>query len=458
MAPRRSRILPTPARPALPRGGPRRLERDPAALAEVAGDASGTRGVAQARFRPTHEGEVVALVRWARRHRVPLVARGAGTSLDGESVPVRGGVVVDFSRMARIREVNEEDLWVRVEPGVVNGQLQLHLRRLGLFYPPNPGSFERCTIGGNAGTNASGFLSFRYGATRAWVLGARAVLGTGEVVEAGALTWKRSAGVELLPSLIGSEGTLALFTELTLRVAPLPTHRIGIAAPVPPGVSTGRIAQALQSTRREGLSAVEWVDEHVAGALSEAGVLPWEQGQGALLLELECPPGDLRSLEGSWARRLHALGLPRVLRTFPDSEELWRERGRTGSVMDARVGPRVREDVAVPISRWDELIAKVKALARRHGVELWLYAHLGEGSLHPNFLVPPDSPQAARLRRGLREIAWSLEGTASAEHGLGSLKREAYRGEHGTAAWRAALALKRELDPAGILNPGKFLE
>jgi D-lactate dehydrogenase (quinone) len=399
----------------------------------------------------------VVLVRWARRHRVPLVARGAGTSLDGESTPVRGGVVVDLSGMDHVLEVNEKDRWARVGPGVVNYRLQEILRPHGFFFPPNPGSWERSTIGGNASTNASGFRSFRYGATRAWVLGARAVLGTGEAVALGARTWKRSAGPDLLHAMLGGEGTLGIFTELTVRLAPLPPGRMGLLAGVGPKVSLGRVAQGLQGAQRDGLSAVEWVDARVAGALLRSGRLPLSPRQGALLLEIETSERSRpAALKTEWARRLRAVGVPGPVHLFPDADELWRERGRAGSLLDEGIGPRIREDVGVPLSRWDELLRRVRALARRHRVELVLYAHLGEGSLHPNFLVDPGSPQAARLQRELWQIAWALEGTASAEHGLGWQKAGAYRREHGLIAARAMLALKRAVDPDGILNPGKM--
>ncbi len=396
------------------------------------------------------------MVRWARRHRVSLVPRGAGTSLDGESVPVRGGFVVDLSAMDQVLELNEKDLWARVQPGVVNARLQELLRPRGLFYPPNPGSWEISTLGGNASTNASGFRSFRYGPTRSWVLRARAVLGTGELVEAGTLAWKRSAGVDLLGSLIGSEGTLGILTELTVRLSPLPARRVGLLASVPEGTSLGALALGLLWARREGLSAVEWVDARVATEVARMEGLPLEPHAGALLLEVETPREVTEDTAARWGRGLAALGLKTEVRLFEDAEALWRARGRAGVLMDRRLGPRVREDVAVPLTAWDRLLDRVGALARKEGVDLVMYAHLGEGNLHPNFLCDPVSPQAHRLRMGLWEIAWSLGGTASAEHGLGSLKAPAYRREHGAIAFRALRELKRALDPEGILNPGKF--
>ncbi|MDE1819273.1 MAG: FAD-binding oxidoreductase [Euryarchaeota archaeon] len=443
-------------------GGPLRaphglpLEVSSEVLAQVDHDASGARGRPSARVCPKTERDVVALVRWARRHHIPLVPRGAGTSLDGESVPRRGAVVVDLSRMDRILEVREEDLWARVEPGLVNYRLQEALRPKGLFYPPNPGSWESSTIGGNASTNASGFRSFRYGPTRAWVIRARAVLGTGEVVQVGTLSAKRSAGPDLLTSLLGSEGTFAIFTELTLRLVPTPARRVGLLAQVPEGVSLGHLAQGLQWARREGLSAVEWVDARVGAALLRGTGLPLREGRGALLLEVEVPREIADTVLERWSVALKGLGLPEEVGLFEDADQLWKARGKAGTLLDKEVGERVREDVAVPLSSWDRLIEGVQELAQRHEVGLLMYAHLGEGSLHPNFIVDPVSPLARRLRRELWELAWSLDGTASSEHGLGSLKAGAFVREHGPAAVRALRALKQSCDPDGILNPGKF--
>jgi FAD/FMN-containing dehydrogenase len=194
----------------------------------------------------------------------------------------------------------------------------------------------------------------------------------------------------------------------------------------------------------------------VARALAHGTGLPLDAGHGALLLEVELPREIPEDPAERWRRGLRPLGLEGPVRLYEDADELWRARGQAGVLMDREVGPRVREDVAVPLSKFDELVRRVRALSERRQVPLVLYAHLGEGSLHPNFLVDPASPAAAALRRELWRIAWSLGGTASAEHGLGAWKAAAFSREHGTASVRVLRALKSACDPDGILNPGKF--
>lgn len=421
-------------------------------------DASPVQGRAEAWVSPRTADEVRDLVRWARRHRTPLVARGGGTSLDGESVPVRGGVVVDFAAMNRILEVRPEDLLVRVEPGVINYELQTALAHRGLFYPPNPGSWESSTLGGNAATNASGFRSFRYGPTRVWVVQIEGILGTGEPFVAGHLSPKRSAGPELLPLLVGSEGTLAIFTSLTLRLAPLPEVRHGLAVPVPREKKLGGLVKALQSERAAGLSAFEWVDDRVASALAKHARLPLEPGAGALLMEVEATREAEDAPLIHLRRRLKEAGVDADPHVFADANALWRARGRAGQILDTSLGPRMREDLGVPISKWDTLLERVAHLATDEHVELITYAHLGEGNLHPNFLVDPGSTTAERLRRRLAALARELGGTVSAEHGLGALKGLSYEDEHGPVLSAHLRALKRDLDPDGVLNPGKMFD
>ncbi len=236
-------------------------------LGRLGKDESHVGGVPLAAVRPADPDDVVDLVRWARRHRVALVPRGAGTSLDGESATLDGGVVVDLSGWNEVTEVSAGARSVRVGPGVVNLDLQRALRPYGLFYPPNPGSWATSTVGGNVGTNASGPRSYGYGPTRRWVREIEAVLGTGERVRLGSRAEKRSVGPDLLQLFVGSEGTLGIATELTLRLAPIPEIRQGWAVPLAPKARLGRIAEALGRTSGTGLSAVEYLDTSSADGL-----------------------------------------------------------------------------------------------------------------------------------------------------------------------------------------------
>ncbi len=237
--------------------GDRLIER-PEQLTRVAADGSHLSCQPSACAIPRDPAEVQQLVRWARRHRVPLVVRGGGTSLDGESVPVPGAVVIDLSGWTTVHEIDPTDRIGRIGPGVLNRSLQEAAAPHGLFFPPNPGSWRTSSIGGNASTNASGPRSFRYGPTRSWIRAADVVLGTGETITVGGRSAKRSTGPDLLQMLIGSEGTLGIFTEITVGLAPSPARRSVIAAALPASLSIGSVAAALGRGLTYGLSAIEY--------------------------------------------------------------------------------------------------------------------------------------------------------------------------------------------------------
>lgn len=406
---------------------------------------------------PADAEDVRSLVLWARAHKVPLVPRGAGTSLDGESVPEDGAVVVDLGSWQAIGPVAEEERVVRVQPGVVNLALQAATRPFGLFFPPNPGSWTRATIGGQIGTNASGPRSFRYGPTRAWVREVEVVLGTGARMRLGTRAAKRSVGPELLPLLFGSEGTLGIVTEATVRLAPIPPVRRGLVVPLPDGVRLGSLAARLARAPVEGLSAVEYVDRASAAALAALG-RPIGPGDAAwLLLEVEAPgPADADRRAAELGRLVAAAGAAGPPIPFDDADELWTRRGESSTALDRQIGQRIREDVAVPLAEVDALLDDLARIAAEEGAPLFLFAHLGEGSLHPNFAVDPSTPAADRVRARTLTAALARGGTISAEHGIGRLKRSFVERELGAdaAAWLGAV--KRWCDPDGILNPGKL--
>jgi FAD/FMN-containing dehydrogenase len=429
----------------------------PEELGRLGRDESHLRGEALAAVQPADSQDVVDLVRWARRHRVGLVPRGAGTSLDGEAVTLGGGVVVDLSAWNTIADISVDRRSVRVGPGVVNGVLQTALRPFGLFYPPNPGSADSCTIGGNVGTNASGPRSFAYGSTRRWVREVEAVLGTGERVRLGSRAEKRSVGPELLHLFIGSEGTLGIATEIILRVAPQPEFRLGWVVPLSEKAPLGPLAGTLARTTGTGLSAIEFLDAFSAEGLRVGRGAAWRAESPLLLLEIEAAD---RMEVRTRGRRVHAAlgkaGVHAEPVVFEDADRLWSLRGENGRVLDERIGPRVREDVAVPLDRVDALVRALHRIAESERVPLYLFGHLGEGSLHPNFAVDPSSPTAARIRAAVYAASLALGGTISAEHGVGRLKRDFLEPEVGEAALRLLRAVRQACDPDGILNPGKL--
>lgn len=421
-------------------------------------DASHLRGRPSAGVRPRDADDLVRLVRWARARRCALVARGGGTSLEGESVPADGAVVVDLSGWDAVLEIAPEERLARVGPGVINRELHRALVPHRLFFPPNPGSWTTSTIGGNAATNAAGPRAFRYGATRHWVRGADVVLGTGERVTLGGRTTKRSAGPDLLSALVGSEGTLGIFTELTVSLEPLPARRAGVVVPVAPGRPIGPIVRAWVADPPGPLAAIEFVDATSAGSLAAEAGSRFPPGRDLLLLELES--SDEATETAALARlleRLPALGVVEEPLVIADADDLWTLRGRSGLALDRTMGERIREDVAVPLPRLDELAAAVARIAASHGIPVATFGHVGDGNLHPNFGVDPDGPVADAVRRELYASVHALGGTISAEHGIGMLKAPYLGGEIDAPSLALLRTIKGACDPDGILNPGKLL-
>ena len=426
-------------------------------IAPFGRDASHVTGRPLAVVAPHDTRDVVGLVRWARRTGTPLVPRGGGTSLDGESVPPDGGVVIDMSGWSRLLEVQPEGLWARVQPGMVNRDLARALRPHGLFFPPNPGSWTASTIGGNVGTNASGMRSFRYGPTRAWIREVDAVLGTGRPIHLGSRVAKRSAGPDLLQLFVGSEGTLGVATEITVRLAPVPAVRLGVVVPVPARTRLGSLARSLSRLPGSGLSAVEYLDEASANVLAERRAVRWPKDSSLLLLEVEADgPGEARRRLARVRRALAGAGVPGSFTVFDDADELWTLRGESGDVLLERFGQHVREDVAVPLPEVDALVVELRRIARTERVPFFLFGHLGEGSLHPNYAVDPSTSAAARIRAAVFRASRSRGGTISAEHGIGRVKRAFLAEELGESAVALLAAVKHACDPDGILNPGKL--
>jgi glycolate oxidase len=430
---------------------------DPVSRARAGRDGSHLSGDPRAVVRPRGPDDVVAAVRWARARRIPLVARGAGTSLDGESVPVDGAVVVDLSGWSRIHEIRPEEGWARVDPGVVNLDLQRALARRGVFFPPNPGSWEQCTIGGNVGTNASGPRTFRYGSTRAWVRSLDLVLGTGTAARWGTRAPKRSVGPDLVSLFVGSEGTLGIATAITVRTAPIPVVRHGLVVELGRRPSLGAIVRRLATTSGTGLSAIEYLDRPCAAELDATGEFGLGGENDLLLLEVEAESERAwRGRRDQIVRALRSAGGPHRLADFADVDRLWSLRGRASVALDRKFGDRIREDVSVPLGAVDRLRREVARIAARERVPVYVFGHLGDGNLHPNFVVPPASATASRIREALWTAALGLGGTISAEHGIGAIKSGALEREIGAPGVEVLRALKRACDPDGILNPGKL--
>lgn len=409
---------------------------------------------------PISTPEVAALVAWANETRTPLTARGAGSSLEGNPIPARAGVVLDFTRMNRIRAVRLGDLQVDVEPGLVYDELNRQVRRHGLFFPPSPGgSSDVATVGGMVANNASGIYSPKYGGTRSHVRAATAVTGMGTVLHLGNRCRKHSTGYDLLDLLVGSEGTLAILTEITLSLAGLPPgNRRWVFAFADDGAAAATIAELLRFG--VDLAAAEFLDRWTVNAINQfrrfslpvAPMLFLEvHGSAAALVETASVVEAAARAKG---------GKPVALSPGQDP---WKEiRHYATRAVQSRhpEAAFVRADLAVPISALAQLVERCTATAARHGREVFLFGHAGIGVLH--VLIPagrdsPESEAAEAAKENLVDETLALGGAVSGEHGMGLGNRRFAERALGPAL-ELMKQIKTVFDPNGILNPGKIWE
>ena len=407
------------------------------------------------------EGQIQELVRLCRAHRAALTARGLGTNTTGATVPVRGGIVLSCERMNRLLDIDPGERTARAEPGLINQELQDALAPHRLFWAPDPSSAAYCTIGGNLACNAAGPRAVRYGTARDNTLQLRAVSGAGEVLVAGSRTRKGVVGLDLLRLLIGSEGTLAIFTEATLLLRPKPPATATVQACY---ASAGAACAAVRAAlaQLEAPAALEFLDAACLDLIRATPGLDLPAGARALLL-LEID-GDADGLDARIRQLRDAAPEGRL--SFHAAQEqdartqLWQAR-RTLSPALRRLAPeKINEDVAVPVGRLADLLEAVDALRAKGPMPIVCFGHAGSGNLHVNLLPDGSEAQRAQARARLSELfdaVLRLGGTLSGEHGVGLAKRPYIARELDPEALRLMRAVRAAFDPDGILNPDKNL-
>ena len=439
------------------------LRTDPGERLTYGYDNSKRQAMADAVALPTTIEQVVAVVRACRAHRVPVIARGRGTNTTGASVPIEGGVVVSLERMNRILDIRPGDRCAVVQPGVLNGELQRALAPHGLFWPPDPTSADFSSIGGNLACNAGGPRAVKYGASRDNVLALVAVTGTGEVTRCGSATTKGATGYDLQRLLVGSEGTLALIVEATLRLTPMPAARRAIRA-LYRDVDAAAAAVARLMAQPVTPSMLEFMDGDAVRLARDVGGADLPHEAGALLM-IEAD-GDAQTLPHAVEALLAAARGEGCLDAEPAADEaarerLWAARKALSPALRSLAPGKINEDVVVPVSRIPDLVAGVQALSRTHALPIVCFGHAGNGNLHVNLMYDPaDADQSTRAQAAMADVfalALSLGGTLSGEHGIGLAKRDFMP----LAIDAPTLALMRQVkavfDPDGILNPGKLL-
>jgi glycolate oxidase len=407
--------------------------------------------------------EVLAVVRACVRHRVPVVARGAGTGLSGGANAIDGGIVLALDRMNAVVRIDAMERLAVVQPGVVNDDLRAAVAVQSLWYPPDPASAPWSTIGGNVATNAGGICCVKYGVTRDYVLGVEMVTGTGELVRLGRQTAKGVAGYDLLGLIVGAEGTLGVITEITVRLRPLPPAARTIAGYFSSIIDAGNAVRAVAGA---GLtpSALELIDRHCLAAVDKWKNMGLSVDAEVVLLGRIDDPGATGDAQAAtMVKCFTAAGATWAAQSTDDAEAdaMFAARRLAYPALE-RLGPVITEDVCVPKGAVPEMLARIEAAAQRHHITIANIAHAGDGNLHPLLVsVTGDEDERARTHLAFEEIladAIALGGTVTGEHGVGLLKRHGLELELSPAVMEMHRAVKRALDPLGIMNPGKIFD
>jgi glycolate oxidase len=439
-----------------------RVVRDADVLASYSHDEAewAPYGSPAALVRPRDTAEVAEVVARCADLGVPVVARGAGTGLSGGANALDGCVVISFEAMNKILKIDPDERLAVVQPGVVNDELRSACAEQDLWYPPDPASAPWSTIGGNVATNAGGLCCVKYGVTRDYVLGLEAVVGRGEVVRLGRRTAKGVAGYDLAGLMVGSEGTLGVITEITVRLRGKRAAERTVVGYFDSLVAAGKAVAAVSAA---GVvpSALELIDRHCLRAVDEWRHMGLADGGDVLLLGRSDSPGQageeeadailacFESAGATWSTRS----------TDPEEAEALFAARRLAYPAVERLGPVLTEDICVPRMLVPEMLARIERIATEHDIHIANVAHAGDGNLHPLMITSPDDDAAReRAQEAFERIvdeAIALGGTVTGEHGVGLLKRRGLKEEVGPVVLGMHRAIKQALDPAGIFNPGK---
>lgn len=432
------------------------------ALLAASRDASSCREAKpSAILEPTDTRDVQRLIRFANRHRLPLAVRGGGSGKAGGCIAERGGVVLSTARLRQTLSAASQNDTVQASAGITTAEVMQQAISVDRLYGPDPGAKEWCTIGGNVATNAAGPRAFKYGATRRSLLGAEVVTGRGDVLRLGSATLKRSHGLDLLGLLCGAEGTLAVITEVTLRLYPPYERRATALLVLDDARQCQRVVGDLLSARIP-CSAVELLDETMVRALQQTPLsaqhLGWIVGvKAALLLELESP---LESLDAVFDRLLNlAPGEVRLGRSDADARALWDMRSLASEHVRRMARFKASEDVCVPRHQLNLLQSEVAAIAAQHGLLHALYGHVGDGNVHVNFFFD-DARQRRQVEQAMKAVfraSLKLGGVLSGEHGIGRLKRTAWLQQLQPEEGKLLKQMQRAFDPKRVLSPWNLL-
>ncbi|MFC9599553.1 FAD-binding oxidoreductase [Peribacillus butanolivorans] len=406
--------------------------------------------------------ELVSLVKFANRERIPLYPRGQSTSLSGGPLPVKGGIVLDLSVMNDILEIHEEDLVAVVSPGVLTSNIHKAAEQKGFMYPPDPSSSHVSTIGGNLAENSGGPRGLKYGVTKDYVIGLEVITPEGELIKTGGSTVKNVTGYDLTKLIVGSEGTLGIITKAVLRLIPKPKATATIMAIFDSLVDAG---SAISKILSAGIfpSKMELMDQASIVAVEQFEPLGLPVDAAALILiEVDGHPLALQEEVAQASELCLAVGARevRIPKDKVEEAELWRARKLVSPAI-VRIKPtKISEDATVPRSKIPEMCERLQRIRDKYGVHLVVFGHAGDGNLHPNIICDKtDKEEMSRVELAVSEIfmaAIELGGTLSGEHGIGMMKAPFMEMELGAAGLDIMKRIKEVWDPNNIMNPGKI--
>jgi glycolate oxidase len=442
--------------------GPEYLKSLPKDLTEYSSDATKLEFIPDAVVFPENAEEISQILILANREKFPVIPRGAGSGISGGALATKGGLVLTMDRFNRILSIDQDNLIVRAESGVITGHLQEEVEKVGLFYPPDPASVKISSIGGNIAECAGGLRAVKYGVTRDYVLGLTVVLPTGEIIQTGVETVKGVVGYDLTRLIVGSEGTLAIVTSVTLRLVPKPATQRTMMSFFPDVVSA---VQAVSKIIRNRIvpSVLEFMDRLSIDCVREETGLPIPHGTGALLL-IEVDGYD--SQVNQEVKNIEDICIRSEATLFQassgeeEAERLWEAR-RNASPSMMRLRPnKVSEDVVVPRTRLPELVMFLEQLGEKYGIPIPAFGHAGDGNLHVNIMfdekIPEEKENVGVVVKDLFRKVIEMGGTISGEHGIGITKAPYLNMEVSGPSLDLMVRVKKAFDPNHILNPGKI--
>lgn len=424
-------------------------------------DASGLEASPSAVVWPSSTEDVVKVMKYAYENSISVVPRGAGTGMTGGAVPSKGAIVLSLEKMNRILEIDSENLNVVCEPGLINGRLQRELERIGLFYPPDPASMNFCTIGGNVAENAGGPRALKYGVTRDYVMEIEAVLPNGKTITTGVRTPKGVVGYDLTRLLVGSEGTLSVFTKIRLKVLPLPEEVVTLLAIFDKLESSGQAVSKIISSKIIPRT-LEFMDHEVIKAVENFKPvgLP-KDAKAILLIELDGHPTAITKEAERIVDICQHLGAEINMAEDEDArEKLWTARRAVSPALYHINPTKINEDIVVPRNRIPEMLNRLRKLSEKSGIKIVNFGHAGDGNIHVNIMV--DRENKEEYKKGVRLVeqifkdTLELGGTISGEHGIGLTKADYIGMEISKPELKIMESIKRVFDPKNILNPGKI--